>query len=348
MVDLNIIEYNNIEDASMNTTAATTDWNVAGVWNVPWVTSPSVNATSSVFNLPAAPIPTPDLIWWSTNLVFTADDYNTVSRSVWTISLADWTTYTISSTGTTWNMTAVTYIYYNWTTSLQTTTTPQTAVWAGKIMVCVAKNSTSPSLAQFQAFWTLWNWVFITADNIAANTITANQIASNTITSTQISSSYIYAWTINADNITSWTITGRTLQTATSWQRVVIDQATNRIQFYESGWADCWYLQGQNTTYWDFMYFSTSIYAWWAILWNTLPTASNKTLWISSAERQDLYLSNNLYLNWYVLDDNGSWYLRWRWNNVLVTNGNSWGAAAAAWYIEVNINWTAVRLLYRA
>ncbi len=74
----------------------------------------------------------------------------------------------------------------------------------------------------------------ISADRIGANSITAAKIVAGTITSTEISSSYVYAGTINADNITSGTITGRTLRTASSGKRVVIDGSTNEITFYDN------------------------------------------------------------------------------------------------------------------
>jgi len=65
-------------------------------------------------------------------------------------------------------------------------------------LLCVAQNNADTSaLAKFQAFGTLGLGVFITADNIAANTITANEIASNTITATQMNVSQLSA--ISAD-----------------------------------------------------------------------------------------------------------------------------------------------------
>lgn len=204
-------------------------------------------------------------------------------------------------------MTAVTYIYYDWTTTLKTTTTPQTAVWTNKIMVCVAKNSTSPAKAQFQAFWTLWNGVFITADNIAANTITANQIASNTITATQISSSYVYAWTINADNITSWTITGRTLQTGTTWQRVVISSSNNRMDFYNSDDVLSWQIVWSKIGSTQVLALSSSWYIYSGathITQNLYPLSDwSYNLWESSLAY------NNLYLNWNISFDSWDWVM---------------------------------------
>lgn len=313
---MTVIDYETIEDVLL-------PWWESGLSSlggsqIPWVNSPKINAQTSVYNIPEWEPTTPDLVWWTTDIVWSASDYDTVAWTSWTIKLADWTSYSVNSWNT-WNMAAITYIYYDWTTTLKTTTTPQTAVWAGKIMVCVAKNETSPKKATFQAFGTLWQWILITADNIAANTITANEIASNTITATQISASYVYAWDINASQITAWTITWRTLQTGTSWQRVVIDASNNRIQFYDSSWNDCWYIRWvASGLIWDVMEFSSPLrVAWWAgFSWGLLPRSdASYDLWTSSYQWNNIYVKENINIDWYVLDES-IWYLRWRWNYV--------------------------------
>ena len=78
----------------------------------------------------------------------------------------------------------------------------------------------------------------ITAANIANATITDAQIANATITSAKIASlsaTLVNAVAINANSITAGTLTGRTLQTASSGQRFVVDVSTNNGQFYDSG-----------------------------------------------------------------------------------------------------------------
>lgn len=156
----------------------------------------------------------------STNIIWEAYDSDTVIRWAGTVYLADWTTTSIRAWNTT-NMTAVTYIYYDGTTSLQTTTTPQNSVWDGKILMCVAA-PTSWWDAQFQAFGTLGNWVFITADNIAANTITANEMAANSVTATEINVSNLSAISASMGTLTSGTITWWTIQTDTSWNGEIL------------------------------------------------------------------------------------------------------------------------------
>ena len=129
---------------------------------------------------------------WQHDMAFSATDHDTVAWASGTITLLDGTTYSITgaNTGT---MSAITYIYLDIATSettLQTTTTPATAIGTGKIMVAVAQNVASGKKALFQVFGgkalggagKLW-----TAEDIAANTITANEIYANTITASEIS-----------------------------------------------------------------------------------------------------------------------------------------------------------------
>lgn len=130
----------------------------------------------------------------STSLEFTSATYNGISWSAGSIYLPNGSSYAIAP----WSLSAiswVTYIYFDSAvslTALQTTTIASLSVWATKALICVVKETTVGKLAQFQAFGTNSQSVFITADNIAANTITANEIAANTITASQIS--FNYAW----------------------------------------------------------------------------------------------------------------------------------------------------------
>ena len=74
----------------------------------------------------------------------------------------------------------------------------------------------------------------ITAAKIAANTITASQIASGTITATQIASGTITATQLTATAIDGMTITGAIFQTASSGQRMTLqnDVAAGVIKMY--------------------------------------------------------------------------------------------------------------------
>ncbi len=69
------------------------------------------------------------------------------------------------------------------------------------------------------------------AANSLAGTYIAN-LAADKITAGTLVAGVIYAGAINASQVTAGTFTGRTFQTAASGTRVLIDAATNKIQFY--------------------------------------------------------------------------------------------------------------------
>ena len=84
----------------------------------------------------------------------------------------------------------------------------------------------------------------VNGTNINANNITSGQIdASNidvlnlnadNIVTGAIDATEIGVTNINADNITAGTLTGRTVQTASSGARVVVDGINNRVSIYDS------------------------------------------------------------------------------------------------------------------
>ena len=335
---MTVIDYENILDVTLDI-ASQDVW--SNTSSVPWVNTPSIDAATSITNLPEADVETtpPDLVWWSSSIVWTASTYNSIAWSAWTINLADWTSYSVDA-GNKTSITTVTYIYYNWTTTLQTTTTPQDAVWTDKIMVCVVKSVTDTwGKCIVQPFGTVWTNLFITADNIASNTITSNEIASNTITASQINSWYVYAWYLNADRITTGTITGRTIQTASSWQRVVINKSgNNKIRFYDNYWNSAWYLYGNyNSSVWAAIYANGTLvtdgfYNTGRYLWNITPYSSNYyTLWTSSYSYNGLYLwsSNN------ILSATSS-NMRWNGNYVPYIN---WAGSTVSETIALRINY---------
>jgi hypothetical protein len=151
----------------------------------------------------------PSIQGWSHDMVFSATDNDTVEWTSGEIHLMDGTDYSINS-GNTGNMTGGTvyYIYYSGSSTLSVTTDPETAVGSGKILICVAKaNAEASKKAVFQVFGSDGQNVFITADNIASNTITANEIFANTITANEIAAN-----TITGDEINSLYISGKYLQ----------------------------------------------------------------------------------------------------------------------------------------
>ena len=154
---------------------------------------------------------------WASNIKFSAYNYRQVdwtSGSVYTIAGDQ---FSVSS-GSTGNMAAPTYIYFDKTQgSLQTTTSVSQSVGEGKILICVASPvNDSSKKAEFQAFNGGGVSKMITADLIAGGTITANEIASNTITASKINVSTLDAISANMGTITAGTITGALIQTSSS------------------------------------------------------------------------------------------------------------------------------------
>ena len=278
------IWFEDIVDVMLNISDPNT-W--AAVSSVPWVSSPKINWATSIYNVEAEWWSW--IAWWSTNVNWYASDYDTVARWSGSVYLPDWTSLTISS-GSTGNMSWVTYIYYDrdlW--SVQTTTSAQASVWENKILLCVASPTSSGKDAEFQAFGTNKQSTFITADNIAANTITGNEIYANSITSSEIASgaitsSKIDAWAVTAGkidvsqlsaisanlwSITAWDITGTTVTAGktSSWWIKLYPYSTNawRIEFYYSG-DMVWYMQWLSWWVWwaiavsgDYFYLDTTV-----------------------------------------------------------------------------------------
>ena len=230
------IWYNDIENVLISLTDPNT-W--GATYEVPWVSSPKINGSTSIYNVEASGT---GIAGWSTSVSWWASDHNTVNWWNGSIYLPDWTELTVTAWNT-GNMSTTTYIYYDREDdTVKTTTSASSSVWEKKILLCVASPTTTWKNAEFQAFWTNKQSVFIRADNIAANTITANEIASNTITASEIQSYSItaskldvdYLSAISADlgSITAWDITGTTI---TAWST-----SSAGIKLYPS-WTT-WYL----------------------------------------------------------------------------------------------------------
>jgi hypothetical protein len=353
---MTVIWYENIEDIPLNLLNIN-NWDISN--NVPWINTTMLDANTSIENIPEWKTPTPDILWWSTDIVWSATDNNTIQWTSGNIKLADWTSYSINN-GNTGDITWINYIYYDWTTTLKKTTIPQDAVGAGKIMVAVCKPVTDTAgKAIIQPFGTVWTDVFITADNIAANTITTNQLAANAID--------------------GMTITGALVRTAASWvrsqlssnyfssfdsnyERIRLWDTGSRLQFRDSNWNDCWFMTWLYVSIFGWYYtiafskpISTTIWVFtnWIISWWSLYPDNDWNLDIWNG----YYRWNNLYLNWWVNFDNWdgiltevSWTPRWsNWINywILMSDGTtSTSNLSADWKISVNIAGSTFKLLY--
>lgn len=296
------IGYNDIENVLLSLTDPNTWWAIS---NVPWVSSPKINWATSVYNVEWGTW----IAWWSTNISWSASDKNTVAWTSWSIYLPDWTAYTISSGGNTWDMTTTTYIYYDIENeAIATTTSASVSVGKDKLLLCVANPvSTNGKSAEFQAFWTNDQSTFIYASNIAANTITGNEIAANTIKAAQIDSwaittDKIAVWAVTADEIEDWAVVAdkinvNTLSAITgnmgtcyvwnvdSWNWIKIypySSSQGRVEFHYN-WANIWYIQ------WEYIY---ALGYWMVrIRWNNWVYIDWDVYMISRSDVMDLSLA---------------------------------------------------------
>lgn len=267
VIDYQYIEEISTLDAWRNLASDTTNWYSE---EQPWVNTFLINATNQVINYPEWWGGWSWIAWWSTNVSWSASDHNTVAWGSGSIYLPDWTTLSVTS-GNTGNMSATTYIYYDQENStVSYTTSASSAVWENKILLCVAAPvSSSSKKATFQAFGSGDQSTFISASNIAANTITANEIASNTITANELDVSYLSAISADLWTITAWDITWTTVtagRTSSWWIKLYpYSSSAWRIEFYYSG-DMVWYLQwlsagvwGAVVMDWDYFYLDTTV-----------------------------------------------------------------------------------------
>ena len=277
---------------------------------------------------------TKDRTTWSTDVSFSAEDNNIVDWTNWNIYLADWTTFTVSNWNT-WDMIAVTYIFLNKKTStLEITTNANNSVWQNKLLICVAwPVDDTNKKAVFQAFWSWSQSTFITADNIAANTITANEVAANTLTSNEIKTSTItitdlwdddyktwadnwYKW-LNTDwlpkKIIDWTVLENTSPSAT-W----LFMNSDKMWYYNKG-------DNARKVYidkdWNFKFdWDDNNYVSWD--WSSLSVRWTLQLW----------------------DVNGAWTLAWKdqaWSGDVTFN---YADSSSKWWNAKdtdNVDWTA-------
>lgn len=277
------IGYDSIENILLSISDPNT-W--GAMTQVPWVSSPKINAWTSVYNEQWGW--GTGIAWWSTNVSWSSSDYNKVAWSSWDINLPDWTTLAVTSWDT-GNMSSTTYIYYDREDStVKTTTTSADSVWEDKILICVANPTASWKDAEFQAFGTNAQSTFIYADNIAANTITGNEIAANTINAGRLDVDELSAIAADLWRITAWDIKGTTI---TAW-------STNSaaIKLYPST-SSQWML--------EFYYWGNVV---WYIYWDNVSAAWGNLVRIHSW--------NTILLDWdvYVLYRNvldlSAWKLR--------------------------------------
>lgn len=180
---------------------------------------------------------------WSTDLVFSASDHNTVAWTSGTIKFTGGSSASIAS-GNTGNMAALTYIYYDPTVSttvLQVTTDWDDLDSEKRILVCIANNTADtgqrafflPAIGTFGINETVIGPNSIATGAIQANAITAAQINAGAVTAGKISVAQLSAIAADLGSITAGTVTGALLRTAASGARIELD-STNGLRCYDS------------------------------------------------------------------------------------------------------------------
>uniref|UniRef100_A0A6M3KAR4 Uncharacterized protein n=1 Tax=viral metagenome TaxID=1070528 RepID=A0A6M3KAR4_9ZZZZ len=155
---------------------------------------------------------------WTSDLVFSSTDYDTIAWASGTITTAAGTAYSIDA-GNTGNMAATTYIYLDIATSitvLQTTTTATTANGSGKIHIATATlNADATSDALYQTFGGIGGQIVL-VDNISANSASTNEFVSNTAQIANLVVTDAKINTLGVAKLTAGTITSKAITLAVS------------------------------------------------------------------------------------------------------------------------------------
>lgn len=172
----------------------------------------------------------------------------------------------------------------------------------------------------------LWDWD--AANDINTNTTTINwwKITTWTIDADKMNVSQLSAISANIWNITSGTITWATMQTDTSWRRVVL--ANDIIRFYNSS-SDAWYFDWNTVaaTWWP------AIVASWALWCSGLFAANWNIYWPKFYPWQTTYYMANssnrpVWYNW-----SGTYSIL----HVTSTSSSIWTVDKK---LKVNVAWT--------
>jgi len=292
-------------------------------------------------------------LWWASltsTLTFTSTSNTNVSWSNGQVFTTDNSTYTITSWST-GVMSSVTYIYLDTIlskTTLQTTTLASNSVWNNKFLICVAWPVVwATKKAEFQAFGSKDQSTFITADNIAANTITGNEIVWNTITTNEIQAWAIttnelnfiplqsnwaandintYSTTINWNKITTWTVIANvTIRQSVASDSIELTNVSNipTLKFVDNWVAVCnlQWVTGKFISIW-----------WHNFNINTL--SANQNIWSA----QSIISNQNLYSNWWLYV---WWTTELHWNNIIYwATTFSWSSSLNMWGKQISNMWT--------
>ena len=153
--------------------------------------------------------------------------------------------------------------------------------------------------------WDVWDMAY--KNSVQGADIDSATISSAKMDSTVISWGWINTNLLTADNISAWTLTGRTVQTASSWDRVVLDWPSNSLKFYD--WSN----------------YNWNLYAYtWSLGWVSF-----------DAIRTDasFYSANVILANAWAIFNNDL-ILVWTWSRI---------KSAVSWWWEIYYNWSVWR-----
>lgn len=160
----------------------------------------------------------------------------------------------------------------------------------------------------------LWNLAF--NDLVEASLLWTTIIQWWYIRSNLLTADNILTWTLSADRIWAWTITAATLQTDTSWQRVIIDNHNDRITFYNSDDINVWHLYGRRY----------SVTIWWTTYnWNLIWASSSFGVWTDLFVGDDILVGDDvviwwdLFVDWQVVGD----LKMWTWADIVLNSTNN-------------------------
>jgi hypothetical protein len=269
--------------------------------------------------------------WWAfdftTTVVFTAVDYDTVSWSSWVLTLwthTNHTDYAISPWS--FDMTTTTYFYWQEDVPLaiQTTINAATAVDSWWILIAIwYPNTDITKLAIIQVLWWTWSSFYITTDQIAAWAVTSIELANWAVTSLKTSLASINPtnWELNVNTVwtlqlVSWAVTPTKI-TSYNFQISAWSFINNSPTAWKIAWANAKVVyNGTEYSITDWSCLDTDKHVYWQL--------ASPNVFSASATLPALWNDDFLVLF------NNTWIALFVWNSTII-NGNritSWSITA--------------------
>lgn len=197
---------------------------------------------------------------FSSDIVFSSSDYNTVAWTAGSIQFADGAKYAISA-GNTGNMTVLTFIYFDPTespTTLKITTDFEDITGENAVLLANAEDAPSSDL---EPFWVAYNSVNLNVNQLSVNYLSAlsanmGDLIAGTVTLTGAGSYFRMGATpptsatvgtgmwmdytglyglVSNTQVFALTSSGLTIKSSAGTKNVTISSSTNELTFSESG-----------------------------------------------------------------------------------------------------------------